>query len=411
MHRMLQSGLLALTGLWLWACTGEAPPESTAEEAAAEEAPRGPNGGRLLQEGDFTLELAIFETGVPPEFRAWPTYQGEALPPSSVDLTVTLTRLGDELNVIGFVPQDDFLRGDMTVYEPHSFYVDVDARHAGRDYHWEYESLEGRTTLSPSMSQALGIGTDTAGPAVLEQRIQVTGRIRQNPHFVRQIHARFEGLVQSVDVDLGDRVEQGAPLLTIESNESLNAYTITAPISGVVTRRSVGAGEQTGGRLLLEILDDTQVWAELELPPSRRSLVQQGDPVVITSPLNDGRAEGRIDSFGQSVEQNQARIARVALDNSAGQFPPGSFIEASILTGEFEVPLAVRRSGLQPFRDFTVVYAKVGDTYEVRMLELGRQDGEWVEVLGGLDPGTEYVSVNSFVLKADVEKSGATHDH
>ncbi len=45
------------------------------------------------------------------------------------------------------------------------------------------------------------------------------------------------------------------------------------------------------------------------------------------------------------------------------------------------------------------------------MLELGREDEEWVEVLGGLKPGTEYVSGNSYLLKADVEKSGASHDH
>ena len=401
---------LALTALLLSAC-GEAPPPPMAEEAAAEEAPRGPNGGRLLQEDDFSLELAIFESGVPPEFRAWANWQGDPLPPSSVDLTVTLTRLGDELNVIGFAPMGDYLRGDTTVYEPHSFYVDIDARYAGRDYHWEYESLEGRTTLSPAMSQALGVETEIAGPAVLEQRLQVVGRIRQNADYVRQIHARFEGLVQAVEVSLGDRVEAGDPLLRIESNESLNPYTITAPIDGIVTRRAVGAGEQTGGRLLLEIMDDTQVWAELAIPASQRNRVQQGASVIVSSPLNEAMAEGRIDSFDLSVDRSQALTARVLLDNDSGAFPPGSFVEASILTGEFEVPLAVRRAGLQPFRDFTVVYAKVGDTYEVRMLDLGRQDDTWVEVLGGLDPGTEYVSTNSYVLKADVEKSGATHDH
>ena len=75
------------------------------------------------------------------------------------------------------------------------------------------------------------------------------------------------------------------------------------------------------------------------------------------------------------------------------------------------VPLAVKRIGLQSFRDFTVVYAKVGEQYEVRMLELGRKAGEWVEVLGGLDAGTEYVTENSFIIKADIEKSGASHDH
>ena len=55
------------------------------------------------------------------------------------------------------------------------------------------------------------------------------------------------------------------------------------------------------------------------------------------------------------------------------------------------MPLAVKRSGLQGFRDFTVVFEQVGDTYEVRMLELGRQDETWVEVLGGLKPGAQYV--------------------
>jgi membrane fusion protein, heavy metal efflux system len=32
-------------------------------------------------------------------------------------------------------------------------------------------------------------------------------------------------------------------------------------------------------------------------------------------------------------------------------------------------------------------------------------------VLGGLDPGARYVTENSYVIKADVEKSGASHDH
>jgi cobalt-zinc-cadmium efflux system membrane fusion protein len=45
------------------------------------------------------------------------------------------------------------------------------------------------------------------------------------------------------------------------------------------------------------------------------------------------------------------------------------------------------------------------------MLELGRQDDEWVEVLGGIEQGTRYVSANSYLIKADIEKSGAAHDH
>ena len=39
---------------------------------------KGPNNGLMLREGSFVVELAIFETGVPPEYRAWITDDGKA---------------------------------------------------------------------------------------------------------------------------------------------------------------------------------------------------------------------------------------------------------------------------------------------------------------------------------------------
>ena len=86
-------------------------------------------------------------------------------------------------------------------------------------------------------------------------------------------------------------------------------------------------------------------------------------------------------------------------------------VKGNVLVDEKQVPLAVKTSALQKYRDFTVVFGKVGNTYEVRMLDLGMSDGEKVEVLNGLKPDTEYVTENSFLIKADIEKSGASHDH
>ncbi len=381
------------------------------EEVIDEDYERGPNNGRLLEDGDFAIELAIFETGVPPEFRAWATFQDSQVSPGEVELEVTLTRLGNELNVIGFVPVGDLLRGDTVVYEPHSFYVGIDARFRNQTHHWDYESLEGRTTISPEMSTAFGIETEIAGTATLEQTLNVVGSITTNNEYSRQITARFDGPVQSVEASIGDRVNQGDNLVTIESNQSLTPYTISAPISGVITQRNINPGEQSSGQVLLTIMDTSRVWAELAIHPGSRQLVRSGAQVTISSPLSDARFDGTIDSFKTTVDINQAIVAKVVVDNSNGQFPPGSFVEGQITVAKIEVPLAVKRSALQPFRDFTVVFAKIDNTYEVRMLELGRQDATWVEVLGGLGPGTEYVTVNSYILKADVEKSGASHDH
>ena len=75
------------------------------------------------------------------------------------------------------------------------------------------------------------------------------------------------------------------------------------------------------------------------------------------------------------------------------------------------MPLAVSVAGLQRFRDFDVVFEQVGDVYEARPLELGARDAEFAEVTGGLAAGTRYVTAQSFLVKADIEKSGASHDH
>jgi cobalt-zinc-cadmium efflux system membrane fusion protein len=401
-----------LTAALLAACAQETPePINMSESAPAADYERGAHNGRMLRDGPFAIELAIYETGVPPEFRAWPSVGGSPIAPGDVEIDVELTRLGNEIDRIGFNPQADFLRGDMTVHEPHSFSVSVDAVYRGDTHRWSYDSFEGRTRIAPDVAAAFGLETEVAGPAVIEDRVAVFGRIVTDPARVREINARFDGAIRSVDVQLGERVEAGRRLATIESNESLQSYSITAPIGGIVTERSANGGEQTAGRELFTITDTSVVWAELAVFPAERARIRPGQSVTVEPTSGGPTVAGAIAQISPTAAANQAVSARVVIDNADGEFPPGTHVTASILVAEHEVPLAVRRTGLQPFRDFTVVYAQIGDEYEVRMLELGRQDHEWIEVLGGLRPGTRYVTENSFVLKADIEKSGAVHDH
>jgi cobalt-zinc-cadmium efflux system membrane fusion protein len=372
---------------------------------------KGPHRGRLLKDGDFLLELSIFETGVPPEFRVWVTERGQPVKPDDIDLAIKLTRLGDRTDNIGFKTQGDFLRGDTVIYEPHSFVVSIEAIHKGKTHRWQYDNFEGRTKISPEMAEAFELETLVAGPAVLHETVTVYGRIMTNTERVREVSARFDGVIQSVYPSLGDTILEGQPLAKVESNESLKSYTIKAPIGGVITQRDANPGEQTGGRLLFTITDTSSVWVDLSVFPADRERVRAGAPVTISAATGGQPVEGIISRVNILAEANQAVTARTELDNTDGLLLPGTYVTAEVTVGTHPVPLAVKRTGLQAFRDFTVVYAQIGDEYEVRMLELGRQDREWIEVLGGLDPGTRYVSENSYLVKADIEKSGASHDH
>lgn len=388
-------------------------PPNPAEGPAAEEAfPRGANGGRLLVDGDFTLELAIFESGVPPEFHAWAMENGEPVRPGDVQLTVELARLGGAVARIEFTPQGDFLRGNDVVHEPHSFDVTVTARHGSHDHRFAYQSYEGRTTIASDVARAAGIGTAVAGPGTISDELVLYGAIAADTTRLRAVHARFPGVIRSVSRNIGDNVRAGDALAVIESNESLRTYTVTAPLAGTVTARHAAPGEQTDTDPLFEIADFSSVWAELDVFARDRARLRTGLPARIGTDGGAEAATGTVDYLAPVGNRaSQSVKARVVLANDDGRWTPGQFVEARVTVATTPVDLAVPLSALQRFRDFDVVFAQVGDTYEVRMLTLGRRDSRLVEVLDGLAPGTVYVTDNSYLIKADIEKSGASHDH
>lgn len=380
----------------------------TADEPEPE---KGPHRGRMLKEGDFAVELAIFETGVPPEFRVWVTQNDKPVVPEQVELNIKLTRLGDQIDDINFRAESDYLRGDTVIYEPHSFIVSVNARYKGKTYSWQYDNFEGRTLIEAKVAEAMEIETEMVGAATLHKTIRVFGKLVLPANAKRQIKARFEGEIKQVHVGLGDRVKKGQLLLTIESNESLQSNQIKAPIAGVITEQLANTGEQTGQRILLEITQPSKLLAELAVFPMDVMSVKQSAPVTLMVNGQSSSIPAVISGNRIGMRDDQARLFLAEVDNTEELLSEGAFISALIEVETFDVPLAVKRVGLQAFRDFTVVYAKVGEQYEVRMLELGREAGEWMEVLSGIDAGTEYVTNNSYIIKADIEKSGASHDH
>nr|WP_297347435.1 HlyD family efflux transporter periplasmic adaptor subunit [uncultured Glaciecola sp.] len=384
--------------------------ESTATTVEVEPE-KGPHRGRMLRDGDFAIELSIFETGVPPEFRVWVTNQEKPVPPQQVELSVKLIRLGEQIDDINFKAEGDYLRGDTVIYEPHSFVVSVAARYRGKTYTWEYDNFEGRTLIEEKVAEAMEIDTEFVGAATLRKTIKVYGKLVLPANAKRQIKARFEGEIKQVHVGLGDLVKKGQLLITIESNESLQSNQIKAPIAGVITEQKANTGEQSGQRVLLEITQSNKLLAELAVFPMDVMSVKKSAPVTLMVNGQTTSIPSIVSGNRLVMRDDQARLFLAEVDNTEGRLSEGAFISALIEVETFYVPLAVKRVGLQAFRDFTVVYAKVGEQYEVRMLELGREAGEWIEVLGGIDVGTEYVTNNSYIIKADIEKSGASHDH
>ena len=419
MNRQTTCILIAL-GLALGACSPKSAEPATEpgnEQAASAEYERGPNRGRMLRDGDFALELQIFEDGVPPEYHVYLYKNGKPLPPTSASVVVELTRLGNKVDRFTFKPKDDYLIGSGVVTEPHSFSVVVTAAEGSVNHRWAFDNFEGRTTILAKSAQDAGVRTEAVGPATIAEVLKLTGRVVPNAEHVRAVTARYPGTIQKVSKSVGDTVQSGDRLATVESNDSLQSYNVNSPISGVVLERDANPGELAGSGPLFVIADFTKLWVELSVFPRDLAKLRVGQPVTLNGvDGGDLQASGQIVRIAPAEGAGRGALsgiytARVALDNATGQWTPGLFARGEVRIGSVEVPVAVKRSALQAFRDFTVVFELIGETYEVRMMELGRQDGTFVEVLGGIEPGARYVTENSYLIKADVDKSGASHDH
>lgn len=401
--------LLTLAGCGDQSTPGAAPGEHGAQENEPEE---GPHNGRLLRSGDFSIEITIFETGVPPEFHVYAYQGGKPVAPSKVGLTIALKRLGGKTDQITFKPDKDYLVSSGPVEEPHSFDVVIAATYGGKQHKWSYESYEGRTLISEKAATQSGVTVEKAGPATIKETVELLGHLELGPGAKAELRARFPGKILSVTKNVGEAVRAGDVLARIESNESLQSYSITAPFNGVVLERAANVGDVTGDGVLFSVGNPSKLMADFHVFDRDAGRVKAGQAVRVVPVHGTAAADAKIATVSPVKDPvTQTIVARVMFENSSGSLLPGMSVKGEVVVSETPVPLAVKTAALQRFRDFEVVFAKFGETYEVRMLEIGRRTVEWTEVLGGIDPGQDYVVANSFLIKADIEKSGASHDH
>lgn len=486
--------LVTVAPLLLCSCGEKSGGEAHGAPAAqeAEGPPKGPHGGRLLTDGDLRVEFTIFEHGIPPEFRVYFSEGKKPIDPADVKLSAQVHRLGGRMDTIAFHKEGDFLRGEPTVYEPHSFEVKATVEWKGKTTKVGYSQSEARTEITPEAFKAAGISIEESGPVKMKSALDLPGEVVLNPDRMAHVVPRLTGVVTEIPKNLGDKVAKGEVIAAIDSQalaaakleyvhaarklefaqvtfereeqlwkkkispeedylskrhvleeskdnlrgaeqqlralalqpaeikklqehteENLARYELRAPLDGVILEKDVALGEAVKDDAdLFTIADLSTVIAKVTVFGKDLKAVRVGQEVTVKSDVLGAEAAGKVAYVGPLLGTGtRTAKAHVVIPNPEGLWRPGLFVGVRIVHEEFTVPVAVRAEALQKFRDWDVVFLKDGNLYEAVSLELGRQDGEWVEIVKGLPAGKKYVAKNSYLIKADILKSGASHDH
>lgn len=453
--------------------------ETKEEKVAAAGDEKGPHGGRLYRDGDFSAEVKIFEEGVEPHLRVYGYYKDSPLKPSEINANIFIKRLDAE-QTITFKPESDYLIGNEIVYEPHSFLMVINVDYQGKKHSWKWDTKEGRVTMLDSSIKSSGLELLQVEPMMFENALELKGELKFPDNFESFITPKASGTLVKTYRTIGDKVSQGDLLATVQSqdlirlnaersiamdtlqfsrkkmeqertlfqkrvspeidyinakqdfeiaqtranelNNLISSYggsgngniEVRAAMSGTILQVLGAVGSNvTPASPLFKIANTSQLLAMVNVPADKLNAINSNNKVTVKPQTQTGTEEalGRIKYISDVIDP-KTRTAQVFIEIS-NQFKwrSGQLITAQIFEKQTMKQMVVREDALQTFRDWDVVFIRVGNDFEARPLELGDKFNGYVEVKSGLKAGQVYAAGNSYLLKAELGKSGATHDH
>lgn len=279
--------------------------------------------------------------------------------------------------------------------------------------HAKDEDAEGSVELSDAKIAAAGIELETAAPGVLRDGLLLNGILQPNQEALVQVTPRFPGIVKDIRKRIGDQVDKGDLLGTVESNQSLTSYELRAPIAGTIIDRQASLGEYASEQKPAFVIADlSTVWVDFSVYRRDLKRVHIGDTIMIDAEDGGAPIEAKI-SYVSPVgsSDTQSALARAVVSNTDLRLRPGLFVTGRLLLAAKPVNIAVKTSALQSVENRTVVFVRVGHTFETREVEIGDRDPQHVEITFGLVEGDVYAAKNSFVIKAELAKRTASHEH
>ena len=181
----------------------------------------GPNGGQLFSQGDIEAELVAPESedGSKP-MSLYLSQAGRPISPNeNTRVAMEIVRPSGEVRMLPFRPQGNVFVSSAGIAEPHFFEATLLIERAGETYKFAFAKEEGLIELSNEQIEAAGIQLAKSVPGTMNSLINLPGEIRFDEDRTAHVVPRLGGVVESVEVNLGQTVKKGQLLAVIASQQ------------------------------------------------------------------------------------------------------------------------------------------------------------------------------------------------
>ena len=244
--------------------------------------------------------------------------------------------------------------------------------------------------IDQQLSQAIAARQQTASSVDLARTTAERWESLRKKDAVSQ-----QELEERRSADVQARANLAAADANVERLRQLEGFKrVVAPFAGVITRRNVDVGDLidaaggNGGRPLFLLSQTDPLRVYVNVPQSYAQLIKSGQKVVVTQAELPGRTfEGEVARTSASIDTTTRTMQiEVALPNHDGTLLPGAFVQVS-LPLQASVSLVIPTNALLFRAEGTrVAVLDSADRVHLRPIDLGRNYGQTVEVLGGIGP-------------------------
>ncbi|MBY0479587.1 MAG: efflux RND transporter periplasmic adaptor subunit [Chitinophagaceae bacterium] len=320
--------------------------------------------------------------------------------------------------------------------------------------------------LSDQQIQLGNISTDTIRSGMIGDQMVLTATLNADQRNINAVSARVMGRIERLYFkNLGDYVSKGDKLFDIYSEELNNAKqeyilalekqktidnplidftallqsaknklllwglsetqiqeiairktttaftTFYSPVAGYITTLDIKEGEYTmEGGTIVRIADLSTLWAEAQVYTSQLSQIDNNAVASIQFPDLPGKqTNGRIEFMNPEINpQTRINLLRISISNSGNLLKPGMPAYVTI-KGKQVNTLTLPSDAVLRTGTGTSVWVQTGDhSYKSRMVTIGMQDGDKVEIKSGLQSGDIVVIRGAYLLNSEfIFKKGA----
>ena len=265
--------------------------------------------------------------------------------------------------------------------------------------------VQGPIELSGEAIINLGIQTVAAELKSLEQKVSMIATVQILPEKHAFVSSLFEGRVKAIHAKLGERIEKGQDLITLEPlSIGSNAVILKAPITGQLLRQNIVIGQPVSSEtILMEIADISELLVRgslYETPDLAK--IKVGQPADVLIDIFPGQVyTGTVQRLDASLEDDSRTFdVYVLINNADGKILPNLQSELRVMIGEAnDNRLVVPKKSVLEDNGKAFVFVREGNGFERRAVALGIESGYEVEILSGIFPEEDVVVQGNYQLQ------------